>query len=1186
MSARKQSNLLSFFQRNGPPKEETSPKPSPKVKKEETKKPLRAAGDTASPRVSRPLKRSQPAADDSDEEQLSQPKTRRRVIVSSDDEDYLPEPKASSETDGENKTPPEPTSTPRHKNKPSFLAVSPKTPQTPRSHLEAKKSTTTPGRAALSTQLAGSFINSFRKSEDDEMDASMCTLDRTIYQMDDDKPKSSKKRADVDDLDIDGDMAYEHETFEFLKPEKIRDANRRRPDDPEYDPSTLWIPNDFLEKQTPGHTQWWKLKTQNYDTILFFKVGKFYELYHMDAVISAQHLSLSFMRGKYAHTGFPEIAFGRFADQLVSRGYKLEERQEQSKKGKGPKDKKDKVVRRELCRVTTCGTRTYGMIETPDGGVTGEPTSKHLIAIKQITADNVSTFGICLVDTTVGRFTLAHFVDDEYYSRLRTLLASFQPVQVLLERGGTSQSMKNLIDSMLSSVPCEQLSPKSQFLSGEATVKMLCDTNYLGPDSSNWPKVLNEYLDQNSAVARPAQRFEAVWTALGGVLWFLKRCLIDVDMVTMRHFEEYDPELEPHKATGLTGDAKWKGRNMVLDGVTLENLNLIPVEAKIAGKRDTVTASYSLYNVVNYCATPFGRRLLRQWICKPTCDPETLTSRQDAIEWLTNDGQAFMDKVDEPLKRIPDLARLLQKIHTLGLKYRAETHPDSRAVMFESTKYNRRKIKDLLVTLRGFEATRRIVEGYDKFVMDGESATLIDQLIGGDHIPDITPDLKHFQASFNQEQAEKDGIIVPKPGMDKEYDEALDAVEKASQDLEEYKKKIGKKYGCKAAYCGTGRNRFQLELPDSLKMSDDFDLAGRRKGYARYYTPDLRELIEQLGSAEATRDNLRADKTRRVFADFDTRAEMWDSVVQRIAQLDVLFSLAKFCKGCSLDMCRPQFDFHAGQPYIIVEKGVHPCLASKGIVSAVSKSSCPTSTYIPNDTKLGGDVAACMLLTGPNMGGKSTLMRQTAVLAVLAHMGCLVPADECRLTPIDRIFTRIGANDRIMAGQSTFFVELHETRLVLRDATADSLVLIDELGRGTSTHDGTAIASAVLARLADGLKCRTLFSTHYHSICSRFAEAPGVAFAHMACMVEGENEQDPTLETVTFLYRLVSGICPKSYGFYAAKLAGINDEVVRNAYSASQRLASCTDGLSQLGTLKSLAREGNMEMLALMVDAL
>ncbi|CAJ0570280.1 unnamed protein product, partial [Mesorhabditis spiculigera] len=347
------------------------------------------------------------------------------------------------------------------------------------------ESTTTPGRAALSTQLAGSFINSFRKCEDDEMDASMCSLDRTLSQMDDGKPKSSKKRADdtfidfgdEDDLDIDGDMAYEHESWEFLKSEKVRDANRRRPDDPEYDPSTLWIPNDFLEKQTPGHTQWWKLKTQNYDTILFFKVGKFYELYHMDPVISAQHLSLSFMRGKYTHTAFPEIAFGRFADQLVSRGYKV----------------------------------------------------------------------------------------------------------------------------------------------------------------------------------------------------------------------------------------------------------------------------YALYNVVNYCSTPFGRRLLRQWICKPTCDPETLTSRQDAIEWLTNDGQAFMDRVDELLKRIPDLARLLQKIHTLGLKYRAEIHPDPRAVMFESTKYNRRKIKDLLVTLRGFEATGRIVKGYDKLVMDGESATLIDQLIGVDHIPDITPDLKHVQ---------------------------------------------------------------------------------------------------------------------------------------------------------------------------------------------------------------------------------------------------------------------------------------------------------------------------------------------------------------------------------------------------------------------------------------------------------
>ncbi|CAJ0960602.1 unnamed protein product, partial [Mesorhabditis belari] len=1193
MSAQRQSSLLKFFGTPGRKLDEENAD-SPSTPKARSKKP-----EVFTPKEARSLKKRQRDVDeeeDQKEDELRRTKPKRRVLVSSDDEDFEENEQGSKKGDEENITPPKTSTalmTPKTKKAFGCLSVRPQlTPSTPKTKFGEDSAMTpmsTPG-------LAKSFIDSFRKDEsDNEMDttiASMCTLDKTIYMADGERSTKKKKKNDEDDLpEIDGAMVYDHEKFDFLKRENLRDERRRLSSDPDYDPTTLFLPPDFLREQTPGHSQWWTIKAKNFDTVLLFKVGKFYELYHMDAVIAVNHLSLTYMRGKFAHAGFPESAYGRFADQLVSRGFKvarieqtetpeqLENRTKVAKK----KEKSDKVVRRELCRVTTSGTKTYGPIDSIDGGMTGEATAKPLIAIKQISNGNVYTYGVCMIDTAVGQFTVAHFIDDEYHSSLRTLIASFQPVQVLIERNSMSATTRAIIDSMLSSVPCEQLLPKSQFLTAEATVKLLCGVNYLGSDASTWPPTLRQYLDSNSTIPQPTNGSSALWSALGAVIWFLQRCLIDVDMLTMGRFEEYDPRLElKNELMSVPGEEKWRGRHMVLDSVTLENLNLLPSGGNA---RDSTSAAYSLLNVVNRCATSFGRRLLHEWVCKPTCDPETIRKRQDAIEWLHGAfGNEFAEKANAELKAIPDLARLLQKIHTLGLKYRAEEHPDARAVMFEGPKYNRRKIKDLLVTLRGFETTRRLVDVYDECRMEGESVALLDTLIGVEHVPDITEDLKHFKVAFNHEKAEKDGIIVPKPGLDQEYDAAVENVGEMEKQLEKYRRKQEKDNDCKVTYIGTGRNRYQMEFPEKMKMSHRYELSSKRKGFARYYTEDLREMIDQLGKAEEERDRLQADSTRRVFADFDTRASKWDSVVKRIAVVDVLISLAKFARTCGLKICRPVFDFDATEAYLSVEAGVHPCLATKGLIS--TGNAAQPSTYIPNDTNLGGSHPSCMLLTGPNMGGKSTLMRQTAVLAVLAHMGSFVPAESMRLTPVDRIFTRIGANDRIVAGQSTFFVELQETRLVLKSATSHSLVLIDELGRGTSTYDGTAIASAVLAELADQLRCRTLFSTHYHTLCTRVADNPRVLMAHMACMVEGENEEDPTMETVTFLYRLVAGICPKSYGFYAAKLAGIRDEVVRNAYTASQRLSSCTGAASQIETLREMATRGDFELLTQMIQAL
>ncbi|KAK5970999.1 DNA mismatch repair protein Msh6 [Trichostrongylus colubriformis] len=920
MATKKQSSLFTFFTPKSGSTPSTSTPKSPALKKSVKKEKL--DGD-ATDEESRTLKR---VNNDHEGSPIARSKSsvkRRRIIVSSDEED-----------EGENvlsvRTPP--SSMKDMCSTPSSMVPEVSTPKTTRG-LRPLKPCTTP----LSTAAAESFIDSFCVGEDDlnASTASIDTLDRTIYQVDVNERKSRKE-----ELSEEESGKFVHETLEFLKPEKIRDAQGHRPDDDDYDPSTLFVPAAFLKEQTGAHVQWWNFKSKNFDTLLFFKVGKFYETFHMDAVVAVECLGLTFMRGSYAHAGFPEAAYGKFADQLVSRGYKVarveqtETPQQLEERNKKLHGAKEKVVRREICRVTSSGTRTYAVIDGCNlyGGETdnGETQSKYLFSIKEMICDQRATYGICFVDTSVGKFYVGEFQDDDYNSFLRTIIANFTPVQVLIEKGHLSPQSKTILNGVLSSVQKEALLPKKQFYDAEETLKRLSSDNYLGADFSTWPDALRKMLDPDSIIAKPNVNYCLALSALGAVFYYLQRCLIDVDMVTMRDFTILEP-LEQSPVQKSSQGSVWANRQMILDGITLENLNLVPGD-----NRDSQAASLSLYSTVNKCQTAFGKRLLRQWICSPTCDMVVLKDRQDAIEYLMDSCNVrFVERACELLRSLPDLERLLQKIHTMGLKYRAESHPDSRAVMFEAKNYSKRKIKDLLSTLAGFKTCNDLIGFYTRIRQNGNGSRLLDSCLnsGGE---DLGAHLEHFEKLFNHTVAEKEGT-------------------------------------------------------------------------------------------------------------------------------------------CGLALCRPEFVCDSEEPILSIEEGYHPCLAIK---LPTNDATCACS-YIANDSHLGGEHPRTVLLTGPNMGGKSTLMRQVAVLAVLAHMGSFVPARSMKLSPVDRIFTRIGANDRLICGQSTFFVELRETLVILRNATKHSLVLIDELGRGTSTFDGTAIASAIV-------HCESVLFTTVSSFCERF----------------------------------------------------------------------------------------------------
>ena len=338
------------------------------------------------------------------------------------------------------------------------------------------------------------------------------------------------------------------------------------------------------------------------------------------------------------------------------------------------------------------------------------------------------------------------------------------------------------------------------------------------------------------------------------------------------------------------------------------------------------------------------------------------------------------------------------------------------------------------------------------------------------------------------------GEFEPSRGMDEDYDAACDTIVNVKQQLDSYKTHMCSEVleprslaRSSWKYINTkedSKDKYLIELPLGVDVPDDFLLKGKRgkgpKQVNKYRSPEVEELVQELERAIDIKNEGKAAGMRMVFARFDSMRGMWQAAQNATAMLDALGSMAQlavepgYTRPLIMD-CPPD-----GKPGIEIIQGRHPCVD-------MTHSG---GDFIPNDLVLGGrfeqstdeeneaNEANVLLLSGPNMGGKSTLLRQTCMITILAQMGCYVPAERCALTPVDRIFTRLGASDRILCGQSTFFVELAETASAVCGATRRSLVIMDELGRGTSTFDGTAIASATVNYLVEKNKCLTLFATH------------------------------------------------------------------------------------------------------------
>lgn len=877
----------------------------------------------------------------------------------------------------------------------------------------------------------------------------------------------------------------------------VRDKEKRAPGDPDYDPRTIYIPPMAWNKFSPFETQYWKIKQNHWDTIVFFKKGKFYELYENDATIGHQQFDFKMTdRVNMRMVGVPESSLDHWTNQFVAKQFKVarvdqketnlgkEMRERQDKSGK----KADKIITRELACVLTAGTLV-------DGSMLQDDMAAYCVAIKESTVDGKPAFGIAFVDTATGRFHLSGFVDDVDLTKFETFVAQTGPRELLIEKSRLSTKALRILKNNTSPTTIwSHLKPGVEFWDADTARRELSANNYFVTEEGGediWPETLQQYKDD-----------DLVMSAVGGLVYYLQFLKIERPLLSQGSFDPYSPIQ--------------KNGTLILDGQTLINLELFT-------NTSNGTSDGTLFSLLNKCVTPFGKRMFRSWVAHPLCDIRKINERLDAVEMLNQDP-SIREQFASQLLKMPDLERLISRIHAGACK------PE-----------------DFVRVLEGFEQIEYTMSLLESF--KGGSG-IVDQLVSS--MPNLDEPLGFWKEAFDRRRAREEKLLIPERGIEEDFDESLDRMDEIKGQLKELldAKKVELK--CKTLkFTDIGKEIYQMEAPKSVKVPSSWRQMSATKDVKRWWFGELTDLVRELQEAEETHSQLVKEVALRFFRKFDTDYETWLKAIRIVAHLDCLVSLAKASSSLGLPSCRPNF-IDEDRSIVEFEELRHPCMINT------------VDDFIPNDIKLGGEQAKINLLTGANAAGKSTILRmvslnaypeklnftlthsQSCIAVIMAQIGCFVPATSARLTPVDRIMSRLGANDNIFAAQSTFFVELSETKKILSEATPRSLVILDELGRGTSSYDGVAVAQAVLHHVASHIGCVGFFATHYHSLATEFENHPEIRARRMQIHV------DEAIRQITFLYKLEDGVAEGSFGMHCAAMCGISNKVIERAEQAAR----------------------------------
>jgi len=555
----------------------------------------------------------------------------------------------------------------------------------------------------------------------------------------------------------------------------------------------------------------------------------------------------------------------------------------------------------------------------------------------------------------------------------------------------------------------------------------------------------------------------------------------------LQYVQETQKAALPH-VTGLRTETA--GEALILDSTSRRNLE---IDRSLSGQHD-----HTLLSVLDSCVTPMGARALHRWLTRPLRDHAQLNARYEAVASLLHESADR--SLREALRDIVDIERILARIALRSARPR--------------------DLLGLSNSLQGLPAVAATVQALEAPLL----AALRREL--GDHGDSAA--LLAAALSDTPPLLARDGGVF-RTGYDQTLDHLRQLSENADGFLVDLEQRERARTGIDALKVGYNRvHGYYIEVgkTHAAKIPADYTRRQTLTNYERYITDELKKFEDQVLSARDRALAREKELYDALLEQLAQRLRPLQQAAQALAELDVLACYAE--RSRALNLSRPQLQ---ATPCLDIRAGRHP------VVEQTLRE-----PFVPNDLAL-DDERRLLVITGPNMGGKSTYMRQTALIVLLAHAGCYVPAESARLGPIDRIFTRIGAADDLASGQSTFMVEMSETANILHNASEQSLVLMDEIGRGTSTYDGLSLARAVAEHLAAKLRSFTLFATHYFELTALADELPGVANAHL----DAAEYASETGERLVFLHQVKEGPANRSYGLQVAQLAGVPAPVIRSA---------------------------------------
>jgi DNA mismatch repair protein MutS len=807
------------------------------------------------------------------------------------------------------------------------------------------------------------------------------------------------------------------------------------------------------EKLTPAMKQFHKFKQQHPDSILFFRMGDFYETFYEDAKTCSKVLGLTLTsRSKATNpiplAGVPYHAVDGYLKKMLQAGYKVAvcEQVEDPKTAKG-------VVKRDVVRIVTPGTLTDDMLLTAK-------EDNFLCAVSLGTKHKAA---ISWVDISTGHFFAQELPED----RLLDELLRLSPAECLLaDRRGElfeAETKKLVID-------ITQL------------------TNAIVTERPGW------YFDPYQARQRLLKHFGTATLEGFGISDSEDGLICPAGAVI-----EYLNETQKTTLGHIRNLKKISRQNFLqIDPTSLRSLEILRTIR-------TESTKGSLLDSLDETITGMGGRMFRNWLCMPLCDLGAIARRQDAVEEIKNiDG--ILSEFRRLFSNISDTERIAARIST----FRASP----------------RDLVALTSTLRQIPQLRGILEQF--------GSELLIQLAGQCDSMDELADLLESAIIPEPPSHIRDGGVI-KTGFSEELDRLRSISTDGRSWLQDYQKQQAERTGI--ANLKIGFNKvfgYYIEVSHSAadKVPADYVRKQTIKNAERYITDKLKEFETQALSADDKALELEQqlfEQLRRQSAQYVNRLQ---KLADTIAQCDCLTGLAYLAHR--RNFIRPKLT--AGREFIIHE-GKHPVL-----------SEMLGAQFVPNDIALTGAAGDILIITGPNMSGKSTYIRQVALLVLMAQTGSFIPAKDAEIGLVDRIFTRVGASDELVRGQSTFMVEMTETANIINNATDKSLVILDEVGRGTSTYDGLSIAWAITEHIANKIKCRTLFATHYHEL-TELAELFGNVKNYNVAVREWMDE-------VVFLHKILPGGTDKSYGIHVAKLAGLPKAILERSKEILEELES------------------------------